>query len=97
MRLPLVAEHDGSALKFSWDMEALDRARLVQMPRFDPRSAMAASELEQSTRELLQHCAHLPEERQRVAEIALRIAVDPAAYGIDPSIAQRFASMFVGR
>lgn len=97
VRMPLVAGHDGSALTFGWDGDALDRTRLLPMPRFDPRTAMAAAELEQRTRELLQHCAQAPDERQRVADIAMRIAVDPAAHGVDPVIAQRFLSLLMGR
>lgn len=97
LSLPLIAEHDGSALKFSWDSEAIDRSRLVPMPRFDPRTAMAAADLEQRTRELLQHCAQAPDEHARVAEIAMRIAVDPGAHRVDPVIAQRFLSLLMGR
>lgn len=96
MRMPLLAEHDGSALKFGWDAEALDRSRLLPMPRFDPRTAMAAAELEQRTRELLQHCAQATDERARVADIAMRIAVDPGAHRVDPVIAQRFLSLLMG-
>lgn len=95
MTLPLIAEHDGSALKFAWDPEAIDRSHLVPMPRFDPRTAMAAAELEQRTRDLLQHCAQAPEERRRVAEIAMRVAVDPGAHRVDPVIAQRFLSLLM--
>lgn len=96
MRMPLVAEHDGSALKFGWDPDTLDRSRLLPMPRFDPRTAMAAAELEQRTRELLQHCAQMAAERARVADIAMRIAVDPGAHRVDPVIAQRFLSLLMG-
>lgn len=96
MRMPLIAEHDGSALKFGWDAEALDRSRLLPMPRFDPRTAMAAAELEQRTRELLQHCAQAADERARVADIAMRVAVDPGAHRVEPVIAQRFLSLLMG-
>ena len=96
MRMSLVAEHDGAALKFGWDADALDRSRLLPMPRFDPRTAMAAAELEQRTRELLQHCAQAADERARVADIAMRVAVEPGAHRVDPVIAQRFLSLLMG-
>jgi len=41
-------------------------------------------------------CAQNPEEYAKVAEIAKRFAIDPAAHDLDPVIAQRFAAMFLG-
>lgn len=64
------------------------------MPRFDPRWLAASTELEQQTRNLLQHCAQNPDEFAKAAQIAQRMAVDPARYDLDPVIAQRFMSMF---
>lgn len=93
--LPLVARHDGSALAFQWLREELDQATLSPVPRFDPRWLAANAELEQQTRSLLQHCAQSREEYLKVADIAKRFAVDPAAHGLDPAIAHRFASLFL--
>ncbi|MDQ1812396.1 methyltransferase domain-containing protein [Massilia sp. CCM 9210] len=93
--LPLVARHNGSALSFQWQPDVLPRESFSNLPRCDPRGLAASAELEQQTGGLLQHCMQNPDEYAKVAEIAKRFAVDPAAYDLDPTIAQRFASMFL--
>jgi len=94
--LPLVAQHNGSALKFQWKKDGLPAAAFSQLPLFDPRWLAANAELEQRTRGLLQHCLQHPEEYARVAELAKRFAIEPSAHGIDPVVAQRFAAAFIG-
>jgi len=96
MQLPLVTKHDGSGLKFHWKPDALPKESLSVLPRFDPRSFAAANELEQQTRGLLQHCMQNADEYKKVAEVAKRFAIDPAAHNLDPIIAQRFAATFFG-
>lgn len=93
--LPLVARHDGNCLDFQWQAGELRREALSKVPRCDLRWLAASGELEQQTRSLLQHCSQRPDEYAKVAEIAKRFAVDPGAHGIDPTIAHRFASMFL--
>ncbi|UXY16198.1 tetratricopeptide repeat protein [Chitiniphilus purpureus] len=95
MPLPLLARHDGSNLAFAWQDDALPQEGRATTPRYDPRWLAAAAELEQHTRNLLQHCAANPDEYAKVAQIAQRMAIDPAAHGLDPVIAQRFAGMFL--
>ena len=92
--LPLIAHHNGSGLRLQWRPDGLPAEAFSRMPRFDPRWLAASAELEQQTRNLLQHCAQNPDEFARVAQIAQRMAVDPARYDLDPVIAQRFMSMF---
>jgi hypothetical protein len=92
--LALVARHDGSSLSFRWNQEKVAKETLSRLPRFDPRSLAAVSELEQQTRDLLQHCAQNADEYTKVAELAKRFAIDPAAHGLDPIVAQRFAATF---
>lgn len=92
--LPLVAHHNGSGLRLQWRPDGLPAEAFSRMPRFDPRWLAASTELEQQTRNLLQHCAQNPDEFAKVAQIAQRMAVDPARYDLDPVIAQRFMSMF---
>ena len=92
--LPLVAHHNGSGLRLQWQPDGLPAEAFSRMPRFDPRWLAASSELEQQTRNLLQHCAQNPDEFAQVAQIAQRMAIDPARYDLDPVIAQRFMSMF---
>lgn len=65
-----------------------------KLPRFDPRWSQQAAELDAQSRSLVQHCMSNPNEYSNVAEVAKRFALDPAAYGIDPKIAQRFAATF---
>ncbi len=96
MPLPLIARHDGSSLTFRWKQDDLPKQALSRLPRFDLRSLAAISELEQQTRGLLQHCAQNADEYAKVAELAKRFAVDPAAHELDPIIAQRFAATFFG-
>jgi type II protein arginine methyltransferase len=93
--LPLIARHDGSALQFRWKQDALPKEALSGLPRLDPRWLAASSALEQQNQSVLQHCSQNPNEYAKVAEIAQRFAVDPAAHDLDPTIAQRFASMFL--
>lgn len=95
MELPLLASHDGSGLKFRWQQDALSKDAFSTLPRFDPRWLASAQELEQQTRTLLQHCAANDVEHAKVAEIARRLALEPAACNLDPLIAQRFAAMFL--
>jgi type III protein arginine methyltransferase len=95
-QLPLIARHDGSGLKFQWQQDALPKEAFSKLPRYDPRALAASSELEQETSALMQHCLQNRDEYAKVAEIAKRFAIDPAAHDLDPTIAQRFASMFFG-
>ena len=53
-----------------------------------------ATELQQQTANLFRHCMSDHDEYRRVADLAQRFAVDPAAHGLDPRIAQRFVSRF---
>lgn len=94
--LPIIAKHDGSSLTFSWKRDALAKEQLSALPRFDPRWWQVSQELEQQMQSLLQHCRHGPEDYGKVAELAKRIAIDPARHAVAPSIAQRFAMMFFG-
>lgn len=93
--LALNAIHNGSGLKLQWREGAMPTEAFSRLPRFDPRWLAASNELEIQTRDLMQHCAQNPGEYAIVAEIAKRFAVDPAAHGLDPVIAQRFASIFL--
>jgi type III protein arginine methyltransferase len=95
MQLPLIAKHDGSSLTVQWQQNSLPPAAISKLPRFDPRWLAASQELEQQTQGLLQHCMQNPDEYTKVAQLALRFAIDPAAHGLDPAIAQRFAAMFL--
>jgi predicted RNA methylase len=92
--LPLIARHDGSGLVFHWKRAGLPKEAFSALPRFDPRWWQQAQALEQQTHELLRHCMHDPEELKKVAQLAARFAIDPAAHDIDPVIAQRFAATF---
>lgn len=93
--LPLIASHDGSGLKFKWRSDELPKESLSTMPRYDPRWLAASSDIEQHTGALMQHCVQHPDEYTKVADIAARFAIDPGAHGLDPTIAQRFAGMFL--
>ena len=94
MELPLMAMHDGSGLKFQWRQDLLPKEALSKMPLFDPRWLAASAEIDQQTDGLLQHCSQHPDEHRKVADIAQRFAIDPGAHGLNPMIAQRFATMF---
>ncbi|MBC7984229.1 MAG: hypothetical protein H7Y02_10290, partial [Candidatus Obscuribacterales bacterium] len=75
---------------------ALPKEAFSKLPRFDPRWLAATNELEQQTRGLLQHCMQNANEYTKVAELAKRFAIDPAAHDLDQIIAQRFAATFFG-
>ena len=94
MELPLIAKHDGSGLKFHWQPDVLPREAFSLLPRFDPRWLAVTQDLEQQTRGLMQHCAANPEEYRKVAELAQRFAIEPAAHDLEPLVAQRFVAMF---
>lgn len=95
MAMPLRAAHDGSGLRFGWQPDALPREAMSSLPRWDPRWLAASADLEQQTQQLVQHCRQNPDEYRKVAAIAQRLAVDPAAYQVDPGVAQRFMSLFL--
>jgi type III protein arginine methyltransferase len=94
--LPVTAKHNGSQLQFGWQPEGLAKETYSSLPRFDARWWRRAEELEHITRGLMQHCRQQPSEYTKVADLAQRFAIDPAAHGIDPVVAQRFAAMFFG-
>jgi hypothetical protein len=93
--LPLTARHNGSSLMFRWRQDAVPQEAFSALPRFDPRVFQQASELQAQTAGLFQHCMSDPAEYRKVAELAQRFAVDPAAHGIDPRIAERFVAKFL--
>jgi protein arginine N-methyltransferase 7 len=94
--LPISVKHDGSSTTFSWKLDGLPKEAFSTLPRFDPHSLQRISELQIQTRSILQHCMSNPGEYAKVAELAKRFAIDPAAYELDPRIAQRFAATFFG-
>jgi type II protein arginine methyltransferase len=94
MPIPLDARHDGSSVAFRWREAELPHRAFSRLPRFDPHAWQQAAELESQTQQLLQHCSSDPDEFARVAQLAIAFALDPAAQGLDPTIAERFASMF---
>jgi type III protein arginine methyltransferase len=94
--LPLLARHDGSGTSFRWRPDGVAREAMSKLPRFDPRAYQQVTELQMQTRSILQHCASDPGEYRAVADIAQRLAIDPAAHDIDPKVALRFAATFLG-
>ena len=97
MQLPLQAHHNGSSLSFRWNEAAVPDKAYSRLPRFDPASAQQTRELEMQTQQLMQHCLAHPAEYEKVANLALKLAVDPGRYGLDGRIAQRFATSFLAR
>ncbi|KIH86018.1 50S ribosomal protein L11 methyltransferase [Pseudomonas batumici] len=95
LELPLIASHDGSRLSFQWKQSAIPKEAWSTLPRLDPRMLAAAKELEQQTCGLLQHCTQDTDEYLKVAELAKRFAVEPAAHDLDPVVAQNFAAIFL--
>jgi len=89
--LPIVVAHDGSSLRFGWQQTGVAKEKFSTLPRFDPRWRQQMAELDRRTAELLQHCENHPDERAKVTRVAQCLAIDPAAYGIEPEVAQRFS------
>lgn len=96
MPLPLQVRHNGSSLGFRWREAEIAQSARSELPRVDPRVWQQMTEIETQTQQLLQHCASNPSEYLKVAELAKRIAVDPAAHDVDATIAQRFVATFFG-
>lgn len=95
MSLPLTARHNGSALTFRWRPDTLPAESFSKLPRFDPNAFQQAAQLQAQTASLFQHCMADRGEYERVAQLAQRFAIDPAAHELDPRIAQRFAAKFL--
>lgn len=95
MRLPLLALHNGSSLRLRWKDAELPQQAFSRLPRFDPRWWQEVTELESQTQQLMQHCFGNADEYAKVARQAAEFAADPAAYGLDPRIAQRFLASFL--
>ncbi|UXI65937.1 50S ribosomal protein L11 methyltransferase [Tahibacter amnicola] len=91
---PITARHNGSAMAFRWRQNALPAQAYSRLPRFDARVYQQVTELQSQTADLFRHCAADPAEYLRVAALAQRFAIDPAAHGLDPRIAQRFCAHF---
>jgi SAM-dependent methyltransferase len=91
----ITAMHDGSSLSFRWTDGAVPREAFLQLPRYDRAAWHDASQLEARTREMLQHCSADRREQEKLADLAMRLAIDPAAHGLDPRVAQRFAELFL--
>lgn len=96
LALPIRVKHDGSGTSFRWKPDGLPKETFSTLPRFDPRSFQQVAELQSQTQRILQHCMANPGEYTKVAELAKRFAIDPAAHDLDPRIAQRFAATFFG-
>lgn len=94
MGLPVTAKHNGSSLTFRWRPDALSAESFSKLPRLDANAFQQAAQLQQQTAGLFQHCMADRAEYERVATLAQLFAVDPAAHGLDPRIAQRFAAKF---
>lgn len=95
MPLSVMAKHQGSAVSFVWREGAIPQEAYSRLPRVDPTSWAQSMELETQTQQLLQHCRWHPDEYTRVADVAFRIAADPASHGVDPKVAKRFATLFL--
>lgn len=92
--LPISAAHDGSSLTFRWADGGLPREAFLKLPRYDRVAWHDVSLLEARTREILQRCSADRAEYQRLADLAMRFAIDPAANDLEPRVAQRFADWF---
>jgi type II protein arginine methyltransferase len=95
MQLPIQASHNGSALGFNWRTQELPTSPRARLPPFDFMTQRYAMELQAQTAQLLQRCQGDPEEYGKVARLAQAFALSPATYGLDPIVAQRFASLFM--
>ena len=97
--LPLLAAHNGVEMAFTIEEDKLTRkgseCALLPNTRFDPRWEGARVNLDEQWKQILQSLAHDPKEAHNLQEAVMRFAAQPAAFGIDPQVAERCALSFL--
>jgi predicted RNA methylase len=96
--LPLVAATNGSELAFTIDEDKLTRKSEVHITgatRLDQRWEGARANLEDAWKKMLQGLVHNPKEFKLMQDAIMRLAAQPAAFGIDPVVGERGAVNFL--
>lgn len=97
--LPLLAAHNGVEMAFTIEEDKLTRkgseCELLPNTRFDPRWEGARANLDEQWKQIFQSLTYNPKESQNLQEAVMRYAAQPAAFGIDPQVAERCALTFL--
>jgi len=96
--VPLVAATNGSELAFTINEDKLTRKSEVEVmgsTRYDPRWEGARANLDDAFKKILQNLSHNPKEFKYVQDAVMRLAAQPAAFGIDQGVGERCALTFL--
>ena len=94
MKLELRAKHTGSNVAFGLKGDNISKENIINQPRYDPRWMSLHMQLLQQGQQMMQQLQANPEEYRKVVATTARMAVHPAALGLDPNIAARFFESF---
>ena len=96
--IPFVAATNGSELAFTINEDKLTRRSEVDVTgatRFDPRWEGARANLDDAWKKILTNLSYNPKEFKTMQDAVMRLAAQPAAFGIDPGVAERCALTFL--
>ena len=94
MELTVMAKHTGSHVMFGLKGEGIPEENIIRTPRFDPQWLALHKQLQTNAGQMMQWIYSNPDEFKATVETAVRMAVHPAEFGVDPEVAARFASSF---
>jgi len=95
-RVPLIAVNKGADIVFSIDENALRGSPFVTilpLPRLDPAWREHAQKTEELTKSL-QSRMQVASEFKAITQAALKMAIQPTNFGLDPQIATKFCNAF---
>jgi len=96
--VPFVAATNGSELAFTINEDKLTRKIEVEVTgatRFDPRWEGARANLEDAWKKILMNLSYNPKEFKVMQDAVMRLAAQPAAFGIAPFVGERCALTFL--
>ena len=96
--VPFVAATNGSELAFTINEDKLTRKSEVHVTgatRFDPRWEGARANLEDAWKKILTNLSYNPKEFKTMQDAVMRLAAQPAAFGIDQGVGERCALTFL--
>ena len=96
--LPFVAATNGSELAFTINEDKLTKRSEVDVTgatRFDPRWEGARANLEDAWKKILTNLSYNPKEFKTMQDAVMRLAAQPAAFGIAPFVGERCALTFL--
>ena len=97
--VPMLAAHNGVEMAFTIEEDKMTRkgseCELLPHTRFDPRWEGARANLEDAWKKILTNLSYNPKEFKTMQDAVMRLAAQPAAFGIDQGVGERCALTFL--